>query len=187
MEAEDLDGFEDENGCPDPDNDKDGLLDGVDKCPNEAEVFNGVDDADGCPDAGGPTATVTDTGVQILERIEFDTNKARIRRKSYAILDAVVGALNAHATIRVRIEGHTDDKAAADFNQTLSERRAEAVKAYLVNKGIAADRLETIGYGETRPRAEGHSAAARTTNRRVEFVIIPPAESGAAGASGGTP
>jgi outer membrane protein OmpA-like peptidoglycan-associated protein len=182
MEAEDKDAFEDENGCPDPDNDKDGILDPDDRCPNEPEVFNGVDDADGCPDTGGPTATVTDTGVQILERIEFDTNKARIRSRSFKILDAVVGALNAHATLRVRIEGHTDDKADEAFNQTLSERRAEAVKAYLVKKGIAADRLETAGFGESRPRAEGSSNAARTTNRRVEFVTIPPADAATGGA-----
>ncbi|MBZ0238618.1 MAG: OmpA family protein [Deltaproteobacteria bacterium] len=172
MEAEDLDGFEDENGCPEADNDKDGIVDADDRCPLEPEVFNGVDDADGCPDTGGPTATVTGDQVEILERIEFDTNRAKIRRKSYKILDAVVGALNAHATLRVRIEGHTDDKAAEGFNQTLSERRAEAVKAYLVKKGVAADRLETAGFGESRPRAEGTSAAARATNRRVEFVII---------------
>ncbi len=171
---EDLDGFEDTDGCPDLDNDKDGLKDADDKCPNDPETFNGIDDADGCPDAAS-TVVVTDKAVEIKETIYFDLNKATIKPQSFKLLDGVAAALTAHSTLRISIEGHTDDRAADMYNLKLSQQRADAVRAYLINKGIAAGRLEAIGFGEARPKVSGKTKAARDANRRVEFIIIPSA------------
>jgi outer membrane protein OmpA-like peptidoglycan-associated protein len=172
IEAEDKDGFQDDDGCPEPDNDGDGIADAQDKCPLEAEVFNGVDDADGCPDAGAAQATVTSSAVVISDKIFFDTNKARIKTRSYAVLDAVAGVLKAYSGLRVRVEGHTDDRGSADWNEKLSQQRAESVRTYLIGKGVEADRLEAKGFGTSRPLVEGKNEAARSQNRRVEFVII---------------
>ncbi|MBE7449643.1 MAG: OmpA family protein [Kofleriaceae bacterium] len=169
-EPEDLDGFQDDDGCPDPDNDGDGILDVDDACPLEAEVINGVDDSDGCPDEA--LATVTGGQVVILEMIHFDTNRARIKRESYPVLDAVVAVLKSQDQLRIRVEGHTDDRGGDAWNLKLSQQRADSVRAYLIDKGIAADRLETAGFGATRRRIEGTSESDRQTNRRVEFVII---------------
>ena len=171
---EDADGFEDVDGCPDLDNDKDGFQDKDDTCPNDPETFNGTDDKDGCPDSA-PTVVVTDTAVEIKETIYFDLNKSTIKPVSFKLLDGVAAALTAHAALRVSIEGHTDDRANDAYNLKLSQARADAVKKYLVGKGIAQGRLETIGFGETRPKIKGKSKAARDANRRVEFLIIPSA------------
>ena len=171
-EPEDLDGFQDEDGCPEKDNDGDGILDGVDQCPNEAEVFNDQLDEDGCPDEGRTIATVTSSAIEINDVIYFDLNRARIKRRSYTILNAVAGVLQAHSHLRVRIEGHTDDQGNADWNRELSQKRAEAVRDYLVGRGVDGARLEPVGYGFDRPLVEGKSKSARAKNRRVEFVII---------------
>jgi len=172
-DPEDIDAFEDENGCPDPDNDKDGLLDNVDKCPDQPETYNGIDDADGCPDAA-PTVVVTNQKVEIKETVYFDLNKATIKAISFKLLDGVAAALAAHSTLKIAVEGHTDDRAADDYNLKLSQRRAEAVREYLIKKGIDAARLTAIGYGESRPAVKGTSNEARDQNRRVEFIIVNP-------------
>ena len=171
MEPEDKDTWQDEDGCPETDNDADGLLDGSDTCPNEPETYNGTNDEDGCPDEAA-TVTVTSAAVEINEEIYFDLNRARIKRRSHKLLNGVASALTAHADIRVSIQGHTDDRGSEAKNQALSERRAEAVRDYLVSKGIDAARLEVVGFGETQPKVEGKSKKARDKNRRVEFVII---------------
>jgi len=170
-DPEDKDGFQDDDGCPELDNDGDGLADGVDTCPLEPETYNGTSDEDGCPDEVA-TVTVTSTAVEITETIYFDTNRARIKSRSHKLLGAVAAALAAHSTLRVRIEGHTDDRGNDDWNQELSQKRADAVRDYLIGKGIDAARLEAIGYGKSRPKVEGRSKKARDLNRRVEFVII---------------
>ncbi len=172
-EAEDVDGFEDVDGCPDPDNDRDGILDGMDRCPNEAEVINGFEDEDGCPDRGKPKVQVTSTKVEILEMVFFDTNRATIQKRSFGLLDQVALVLRAHSEItRLRIEGHTDSNGDDAYNLQLSQARADAVRAYLREKGIDADRMEAVGYGETRPVADNRSGAGRAKNRRVEFTIL---------------
>ena len=169
---EDIDKFQDEDGCPDPDNDGDGFPDTKDKCPDKAEIFNGVDDDDGCPDQGNTIATVTATNIQILQKVFFRFNSAKIRRRSHKILDVVAAVMKAHAALNIRVEGHTDDVGGEAFNLSLSQRRADSVKAYLVKKGIDAARLTPQGFGETKPLVEGRGRRARAKNRRVEFVII---------------
>ena len=175
--AEDKDGFEDEDGCPDPDNDGDGVLDGADKCPNEAEVINGVDDEDGCPDEGG-LVTVDCEKINISDKIYFDTGKATIQAKSFPLLDAVAGVLKSQDRIKkLSIEGHTDDVGDDKKNKDLSQQRAESVREYLIKAGVAADRLTATGWGEGKPALaidglKGKAlTAARTDNRRVEFLI----------------
>jgi len=175
--AEDRDGWEDEDGCPDPDNDFDGILDGADKCPNDAEVFNGVDDEDGCPDEGG-LVTVDCEKINISDTIYFDTGKATIKKKSFALLNAVASVIKSQDRIKkVSIEGHTDDVGDDKSNQTLSQKRAESVREYLVTGGVAAERLAAVGWGEEKAAIaiaglKGKKLTdARSSNRRVEFLI----------------
>lgn len=172
--AEDMDGYEDQDGCPDADNDADGRPDVIDACPMEPEARNGFEDDDGCPDEV-PARVAEYTGV--IKGIQFQTNSARIARRSYATLDKVVAILRDYPSVRLRISGHTDDQGKTQKNLDLSRRRADAVKWYLVDKGIDASRFETVGYGPDRPIADNDSRAGRTQNRRIEFELLPgPAE-----------
>ena len=79
--------------------------------------------------------------------------------------------LKAHSDVRIRIEGHTDERGTRGWNRKLSQMRAERVRDYLIAKGIASDRLDPQGFGSTRPLVRGDTEAARDKNRRVEFVI----------------
>ena len=202
--AEDRDGFEDEDGCPDPDNDHDGVCDpnetiqsnlkayscrGKDKCPDKAETINGIDDEDGCPEKAKATVRVVGKKIEILEKVYFKTNKATIRKRSYPILRAVAAILRANPQAKlVRIEGHTDSRGAADKNLELSQRRAEAVRTFLMGLGISAKRLVAKGYGEQRPiqdckrvRSRRRRRACWAKNRRVEFRILETDKPGTAG------
>lgn len=171
--AEDKDGFADDDGCPDPDNDQDGLSDAIDRCPNEAEVINDVDDTDGCPDEGKSLVVVTRERIEIKDKVYFDTGKANIQARSFAVLDQVAAVLRNHTDINVTIEGHTDDVGPADRNLQLSQERADAVRSYLISRSISGDRLVAVGYGETKPLSVNLSKRGRDANRRVEFVLVP--------------
>ena len=167
---EDKDGFEDKDGCPDPDNDKDRILDVDDTCPNEPETYNGYQDEDGCPDKG--KVIVHKGRIEILEKIYFETDKAIIKSVSFPILDAVAKTLKGNPSIlQLEIQGHADERGSDDHNMKLTDDRAHAVKTYLVNKGMDANRLSSKGYGETRPVDKAHNEQAWSKNRRVEFVI----------------
>ncbi len=171
---EDLDGAEDEDGCPEGDDDHDGVLDLDDDCPDAAEVINGFEDEDGCPDEGPARVVVEEGRLTILENIRFETNSDRIAPESRGILDQIVLTMRAHEEIRrVRIEGHTDSTGSRDHNVRLSRRRAEAVRRYLVQHGIGGGRVEAEGYGPDRPIESNDSESGRSRNRRVEFVIPP--------------
>jgi outer membrane protein OmpA-like peptidoglycan-associated protein len=92
---------------------------------------------------------------------------------SYGLLDEVAGILAKHPEVKkLRVEGHTDDQGPERFNLELSSKRAEAVRAYLVGKGVAAERLEAKGYGDTRPIASNKTAEGREKNRRVAFEVV---------------
>ncbi|MBN8226401.1 OmpA family protein [Corallococcus macrosporus] len=169
---EDKDGFQDEDGCPDPDNDKDGILDTADKCPLEPETINGVADEDGCPDKGKVKVLVEGERILILEKVYFATNKDVILPRSFPILKQVAAVLRANPQVELlRVEGHTDSQGSDVANLDLSKRRAASVKTFLVNEGIAAERLESEGYGETKPVDTNKTSAGRENNRRVEFNI----------------
>jgi OmpA-OmpF porin, OOP family len=170
-DPEDKDGFQDEDGCPDPDNDKDRILDADDACPNEPETYNGFEDQDGCPDRG--RVVVTDTKIEILDKIFFEYNKDIIKSESFPILDAIVATLQGNPDIaRIEIQGHTDSRGSDSYNLDLSDRRAAAVRRYMVNAGVNAKRLESHGYGETQPLDKRNNEEAWAKNRRVEFLIL---------------
>jgi len=168
---EDYDGWQDEDGCPDPDNDGDRILDPVDRCPNEPEVYNGLEDEDGCPDE---TRVRVEKGkITILEMIFFEFNKDVIKPVSFGILDEVAGTLRANPQIKlVRVEGHTDSVGNDKYNRDLSQRRAMAVMRHLVNAGIEPARLIAQGFGEDRPIDSNETAEGRGRNRRVDFIIL---------------
>jgi outer membrane protein OmpA-like peptidoglycan-associated protein len=187
LDPEDIDKFEDADGCPDPDNDKDkicdpwvskmGLLDkykdickGTDQCPDEAETMNNIDDEDGCPDS---LVILSDTEIKIKEKVYFDTAKATIKPVSFTILDQVADVMLKHPEILlIRIEGHTDKRGGAAYNRKLSHKRAESVYKYLMNKGIAPERMIFQGYGFDKPLVEGKGEAVWSQNRRVQFMIL---------------
>ena len=154
----------DADGCP-GDKDGDGVADNVDECPNSpagSEV-----DARGCPKLFAAAASFTLTGVT------FETSSSVIRPSSYGKLDEVAEALKANPDVRVEISGHTDNVGSDEGNLTLSQARAESVRRYFIEKGVAADRMEAKGYGETKPVATNDTAEGRAENRRVEMSRLP--------------
>ncbi len=172
-DLEDRDRFEDSDGCPDPDNDEDGIPDREDNCPNDPEEFNGFLDEDGCPDRPDEKVIISKNKIIITEPVYFATNKDRILDRSKPILDEVARVLAENPQIDlVRIEGHTDSRGRDSYNLDLSQRRANAVREYLIGDGIDRDRLEAVGYGETVPIADNETADGRAKNRRVEFTIV---------------
>lgn len=104
-----------------------------------------------------------------LYGIYFDTDKAVLKPQSEATLQQVLGVLTSKPALRIAVAGHTDSQAGDAYNMDLSKRRAQAVVAWLTNKGVAADRLEPQGFGETQPVADNASPAGRALNRRVEI------------------
>jgi outer membrane protein OmpA-like peptidoglycan-associated protein len=214
-DPEDLDDFEDADGCPDWDNDRDGIPDRLDKCPNQPETKNGFQDDDGCPDVVEPEPVddpdrdtdgdgirdrddlcplepeiingfedqdgCPDKGlartrrgrVEIFDSIHFETASATIKPESFPTLDAVAATLVGTPQIRLlEIQGHADERGDDDYNLQLTEARAHSVKQYLIAHGVAPDRLQSHGYGETRPVCRAHTAACWTKNRRVELIIL---------------
>ena len=168
---EDMDGFQDEDGCPDTDNDGDGIPDKKDKCPNDAETINGWEDEDGCPDEK-PEIVLEMKKPSALDGIYFRSGSAELDPNSESILDKVFETLNDNPDIEVEIHGHTDNTGGADLNRRLSQKRAESVKAYLVDKGISATRMTAKGFGPGRPIAPNDTPAGRAKNRRIEFYRI---------------
>ena len=156
------------DGCP-PDSDGDGIIDANDKCVNEAETPNGYQDADGCPDEV-PEAVKKFTGT--IKGINFKTGSASIASSSFPILDNAVKVLKEYPDLKMEIDGHTDSAGSARGNKRLSQRRADAVKAYFVKNGIAAERLKAVGYGEEKPIEPNRTAEGRAANRRIEFKLI---------------
>lgn len=154
------------NGCPPTDRDGDGIPDHLDKCPDEP----GIVEEQGCP-RKYTLVVVKNERIEILEQVLFETGKHRILPESFGLLDQVALVLKDAPKIRVRIEGHTDSQGAERSNMTLSQNRADSVRDYLINVGIAADRLLAVGFGETTPIASNSTVQGRALNRRVEFNI----------------
>ncbi len=171
LQAEDFDSFEDEDGCPEADNDQDGILDVDDLCPQEPEVFNDEKDEDGCPD--DVLAVLATEQIVILEKLYFSSGKASLLRRSFPVLLAVAAVLEANPGIRrVQIEGHTDDVGEPEYNLELSQKRADEVRARLVAQGVDEERLQSVGYGETRGVSDNQTPEGRARNRRVVFTIL---------------
>ncbi len=125
------------------------------------------------PEPPPERVVVKDEKIEINEKVQFETASATLKKESESLLDDVAKALSDHPEIkRVRVEGHTDSRAGDRYNKKLSKARAEAVKDYLVSKGIAGKRLIARGYGEEKPIADNKTDEGRFQNRRVEFTIL---------------
>lgn len=115
---------------------------------------------------------VTQEQVEIRETIEFTTGRSTIKVESYPVLDEIAQVLKENTSMRLRVEGHTDSVGSAAVNKRLSQSRAEAVRDYLISRGIGPDRLVAVGHGQERPIADNSTEEGRAKNRRVEFRII---------------
>jgi len=144
------------------DDDKDGVLNSVDKCPGTPTTV--VVDADGCP------KMLTETVAKEI-RVLFDTNKSVVKPAFNAEIEAVAKLMKEYPTAKVEVQGHTDSRGNAQANDKLSQDRADAVAAVLSkNYGIAADRISAKGYGAAQPVADNKTADGQAKNRRVVAV-----------------
>jgi len=155
-------------GCPILDADGDGIIDQVDECPKEPETQNGFEDANGCPDEL-PKEVEKFNGS--IPGITFVQGSPKIEKKSDATLKACADVLAKYPSIKLEITGHTSNEGSATFNQKLSEDRAGAVRDWLIDHGVAGERLEAKGVGSDVPVADNKTAAGREKNRRIEFAI----------------
>jgi MYXO-CTERM domain-containing protein len=155
---------------PPPDTDGDGYADAEDGCPKLAEDFDGDADEDGCPEE--EQVVVEKERIVIKEAVHFAVAKADILETSHELLEQVAKVLRENPTVKIRVEGHTDSTGLDDFNRTLSERRAEAVRKFLVAAGVEEERLVSQGYGPDRPVDTNATPEGRSKNRRVDFVIL---------------
>ncbi|WP_179021348.1 OmpA family protein [Winogradskyella forsetii] len=154
------------NGCPWPDTDGDGVLDKDDKCPNEAgEVSN-----NGCPKVE-PTKEVMATLNEYSRSILFNSGKATFQKQTDQVLQSMVAIFKEYPQANFTIEGHTDSDGSKSMNLALSDRRANAVRDYLIANGINSDRLTAKGYGEENPIASNKTNAGKKENRRVEVKL----------------
>ncbi len=171
--AEDRDGYQDADGCPeeDPDSDHDGVSDFDDKCPNQPETINGIEDSDGCPDDGNASVIFEDGELTMVDTIQFAHGSAQLEPKSKHTLDQVAQVILAHPEVNVTVEGHTDDTGTRETNLALSKYRAETVRSYLIGRGVSPKRVSAVGIGPDRPLVQGTSDEARAKNRRVEFLF----------------
>ena len=142
------------------DSDSDGVEDALDKCPGTARGLRV--DATGC--------VITQTIV--LRAVNFVYNSDALTEPSKATLNDVYAALSSQPDLKLEIGGHTDSKGADGYNLALSQRRANAVRAYLISKGGKPDNITAKGYGETRPISSNDSPEGRADNRRVEFRLM---------------
>jgi OOP family OmpA-OmpF porin len=151
------------------DTDGDGVPDRLDNCPRE----KGPAENQGCPRARRQVVVLREDRIEILEKVYFSPGKARIEARSKRLLDQVAGVLKSHPElVRIQVEGHTDDRGSASFNQTLSQARAEAVVRALVQRGISPQRLVARGFGLGRPVTSNATRQGREKNRRVEFRVV---------------
>ncbi len=164
-QPEDMDGFEDADGCPDPDNDGDGFLDGDDKCPLQAEVKNDFEDEDGCPDEN-PLEEPT------VFYLEFERSHKKLMPTSFAKLEAFRDKL-LQTKSRVEIRAYLGARGGSEETYVArTQYRADAVRAYFIDRGIDPERLVAVGYGTANPIATNTTSEGRGQNARVEIVMI---------------
>ena len=163
----DVKGPKENAGCPWPDRDGDGVLDKDDKCPD----VKGPASNNGCP-IPEPTEEAIKKLNEYAKTILFDTGKFSFQKQTFPVLQSIAAILKEYPTSKFSIEGHTDNSGKADANQKLSEEGAAAVKSYLVENGIAADRLTSSGYGQTKPIDSNKTKAGKANNRRVEVKLV---------------
>ena len=152
-------------GCPWPDTDGDKVLDKDDKCPTVA----GTVANNGCPEVSEDTMKkLNDYAKTIL----FDSGKASFQKQTLTVLQAMVAILKEYPSAKFALEGHTDSDGKDAMNLQLSKDRAAAVKSFLIENGIAADRLSSEGFGEAKPVASNKTKAGKAQNRRVEVKLV---------------
>ncbi|HPT73214.1 MAG TPA: OmpA family protein [Candidatus Cloacimonadota bacterium] len=192
---EDIDGYQDSDGVPDPDNDNDGILDVNDKAPgtdetvkkgiNTKETYNGYQDTDGVPDEvpvvkkEEPKPVVKEEPKPVekviplnLVTVYFATASSELSKEATDLLDSMIEGLKYNKDVKLVIEGNTDNVGALKSNMTLSAQRADAVKAYLVGKGIDAARFTTKANGPNKPADTNKTDEGKAKNRRAEFVKV---------------
>jgi outer membrane protein OmpA-like peptidoglycan-associated protein len=175
-------------GC-ELDSDGDGVVDGLDKCPNtpagrkvnaegcerDSDGDGIVDGLDKCPTLYAKTADGCPVPVAVPQKLVlgdvlFATNEATLTADAIETLDKAAASLQEWGDVKVEVAGYTDNTGTVEYNEKLSWRRADAVRTYLIDKGIAAERLTAKGYGESNPVADNATEAGRSENRRVELV-----------------
>jgi len=168
-ECPDQYGLPERKGCPEEDSDKDGVPNRVDTCAQ----LPGVESNLGCPEHEVPMVAITHKQLELRGKVFFEAAQARIQSRSFEVLDWVAKVMREHPEIpRVVVGAHTDDRGFADENRRLSQQRAEAVRRYLIDKGVPAERLDAKGYGSERPLESNATSIGRENNRRVDFKII---------------
>jgi outer membrane protein OmpA-like peptidoglycan-associated protein len=155
----------DQNGCSKDlnqakkgnpfDQDNDGIIDNMDQCPDTPQ--GNIADSRGC---------------SAIRPVLFEFGTYNLQRKFFSNLDSVVSMLNKKPLMRIQIQGHTDNIGSHEYNMDLSQKRAQVVKRYLINKGIDAARISTMGFGYTQNRASNNSPSGRAQNRRAEVVLV---------------
>lgn len=156
----------------DRDRDGDWILDERDSCPDEAETWNGFEDVDGCPDDG--VGQFENDALVVDERVFFDFDSAELRPTGAAQLDAVAQhyEANARRLEHLVIGGHADVRGADQYNESLSEQRAEAVVVYLKDRGVPGTAIRVRAFGEDAPEiANADTEFEHQVNRRVEFGL----------------
>ncbi len=188
----DVAGLKSMNGCPDTDGD--GITDKSDKCPTvkgprdnsgcpwpDADGDSVLDKDDKCPDVKGTVANkgcpeISDEQIKKLndyaKTILFDTNKATFQARTIPVLESISAILKEYPSSVFSIEGHTDSDGKDAANLKLSQDRAAAVVAYLVDKGIGSERLSSVGFGESKPIDSNKTKAGKANNRRVEVKLV---------------
>ena len=189
----DVPGLAKYQGCPIPDTDGDGINDEEDKCPTVAGVAryqgcpvpdtdgDGVnDEEDKCPNEVGPASNFgcPVINVEVVEKVNkaaqnifFTTGSSKLLAKSFKSLKEVVQILKDNPSYKINVDGYTDNTGNKDKNQILSEKRADAVKTYLVQNGIDESKITAIGHGIDDPIADNKTAVGRAKNRRVEMKL----------------
>jgi OOP family OmpA-OmpF porin len=185
-------GLKEFNGCPDTDGD--GIPDAQDECPEEAgpKANNGCpwpdtdgdgvfDKDDECPEVAGPASNkgcpeVKEEHIKQLNEygktILFNTGKSTFQEQSFAVLDNMAKVMNQFPNAKFAIEGHTDSTGSDKINDPLSNDRANAVREYLISKGISANRLSSQGFGSKNPIDDNKTVAGRANNRRTEIKLV---------------
>jgi outer membrane protein OmpA-like peptidoglycan-associated protein len=170
-DAEDFDGFEDSDGCPELDNDQDGILDAADRCPIQPETINGTTDDDGCPDAGESMILLGADRIDLVQQMTFVGQTNKLTPVTLGILAQVAATLRANPEIaRLRIGVHVNRRGKGD--QALTEKRAEALRDWLVQWGVEPHRLDVRGFGSTKLIVKAQRKDAAAVNDRVELTIM---------------
>ncbi len=165
----DVPGPKENFGCPWPDRDGDGVPDKDDQCPDEP----GPAENHGCPRKLALVVVRKDR-IEIRQRVNFKPARSVILPDSFELLRQVAQVIKDAPSIRVRVEGHTDNVGKLQTNLRVSQARADAVRDFLVKQGVEARQLTAQGYGPTRPIASNATRVGKSLNRRVEFRIVEP-------------